>query len=137
MVKRLSLEEKIKKYHSILTKKSFAHLATINNDGSPQSTPVWFDLEDGYLRINTAVGRKKEKNMNRDPRVAMSILDPENPYFMVSIQGKVVERTIEGADSHIDSLARKYLGVEKYPYRNPKEIRIVYKIKPISVSGTK
>ncbi len=118
MVKRLSLDEKIKEYKSILTSKSFVHIATINKDGSPQSTHVWFDLEKGYLRINTAVGQKKEKNKNRDLRVTISILNLDNPYNMISIRGEVVDRTLEGVDSHIDSCTKKYLGLEKYPYRN-------------------
>lgn len=137
MVIRLSIDKKLNEYKSILTSKSFAHIATINKDGSPQSTPVWFDLENGYLRINTAVGRKKDKNMNRDPRVAISILNIDNPYNMISIQGRVVDRTLEGADSHIDLLAKKYLGLDSYPYRNPEETRVIYKIKPISIFGIK
>src|SRR5438094_7820003 len=91
-------------------KKAFAQLATLMPDGSPQVTPVWFDVADGKVRINTARGRVKDRNLRRDPRVAIDIVDPDNPYRHVQIRGRVARFTEDGADAHIDSLAKKYLG---------------------------
>ncbi|MFX0209193.1 MAG: PPOX class F420-dependent oxidoreductase [Candidatus Hodarchaeota archaeon] len=122
----------------IYPKKAFAHVATIGKDGSPQVSPVWidFDEETGLIQFNTAKGRVKEKNLRRDKRVAISILDPDNPYSYVGIRGEVVEITERDADANIDKLAKKYLGLDKYPYRRPGEIRLVVKVKPISVAAT-
>lgn len=114
----------------LFEKKAFAHLATIMPDGSPQVTPVWCDYDGEYVRVNSALGRQKDKNMRRDSRVALSILDPDNPYRYLEVRGKVMEITEEGADQHIDSLAKKYMGVDEYPYRRPGERRVIYKIKP-------
>jgi PPOX class probable F420-dependent enzyme len=100
------------------------------SDGSPQVTPTWIDFEDNIILYNTAEGRIKHKNISRDPRVAVSIIDHNNPYNMVSIRGIAIEQTNEGADEHIDKLAKKYLGVDKYPMRSPNEKRIIVKIKP-------
>jgi PPOX class probable F420-dependent enzyme len=104
-------------------------------DGSPQVTPVWFDYEGGKLRVNTARGRVKDKNMARDAHVALAIVDPENPYRHIAIRGKVVSSTEDGADAHIDSLAKKYLGQDKYPFRRPGEVRVKYEIEPESVTS--
>ncbi|MHA2094743.1 MAG: PPOX class F420-dependent oxidoreductase [Candidatus Hodarchaeales archaeon] len=123
------------KYESILNKKGFAHLATIMSDGTPQTTPVWFDTENDFIRVNTAIDRLKDRNMKSRSHVALSILDPENPYSYVTIRGMVEERTTEGADDHIDLLAKKYLGMDKYPYRSDKEVRVIYRIKPLRVFG--
>ena len=103
-------------------------------DGSPQVTPVWVDREGDKVVINSAAGRVKDKNLKRDKRVALSIVDPANPYRMLSIRGEVVEITTEGAEEHIDALAKKYMGVDKYPYRTPTEVRVRYIIQPISVN---
>jgi PPOX class probable F420-dependent enzyme len=110
--------------------KNFASLATVMNNGSPHVAPTWVDLDGNTILINTAGGRLKEKNIRRDNRIAISIYDQENPYNMVSIRGKVTELTEEGADEHIDKLAKKYLGVDKYPLRSPDEQRIILKIQP-------
>jgi PPOX class probable F420-dependent enzyme len=99
-------------------------------DGWPQITPTWVDLEDGKILVNTAEGRLKQKNISRDDRIAISVADQNNPYHMVTVRGRVVEQTKEGADEHIDKLAKKYLGVDKYPLRSPNEKRIMIKIKP-------
>jgi PPOX class probable F420-dependent enzyme len=112
----------------ITAKKAFAQLATLMPDGSPQVTPVWCDMAGDVIRVNSAKGRQKDRNMRRDPRVALCLMDPENPYRYVELRGRVVEITEEGADAHIDSLARKYLDVETYPYRREDEIRVIYKI---------
>ena len=117
------------------TKKSFAHLATLMKDGSPQVTPVWLDFTDGMIRVNTARGRVKDRNLKVGSRVALSISDPDNPYRYVQIRGKVAKETEQGADAHIDSLAKKYMGVDSYPYRNAAEKRVIYYIEPVSGQG--
>lgn len=118
------------KYLDLFKKKAFANLATLMPDGSPQVTPVWCDYDGENVLINTAAGRVKDKNLQREPRVSLSILDPDNPYRYLEVRGRVVERTHEGADDHINKMAKKYLGVDVYPYRNQDEVRILYKIKP-------
>lgn len=115
-------------------KKAFADLATVMPDGSPQVTPVWFDYENGKIRVNTARGRVKDKNMSMNTRVALAILDPANPYRHIQVRGRVIHVTEEGAKEHIDSLAKKYLGQERYPWHNPAEQRVIYEIEPTSVS---
>lgn len=112
------------------SKKAFASLATLMPDGSPQVTPVWFDYDGRRVRINTAKGRVKDKNMRRDRQVALAIQDPDNPYRYVGMRGRVEEATEEGADAHIDALAWKYLGQGRYPYRQAGEVRITYSIAP-------
>jgi PPOX class probable F420-dependent enzyme len=116
-------------------KKAFAHLATIMPDGSPQVTPVWFEYRDGKFIVNTAAGRIKDKNMARDARVALDIVDPDNPYSHLAVRGKIVRRTEEGADANIDALAMKYLGQDKYPFRQPSEVRVLYEIEATSVAA--
>jgi PPOX class probable F420-dependent enzyme len=114
-------------------KPNFGHLATLEPDGSPQVTPVWIDVDDEHILINTAKGRKKVRNIQRDPRVSVEVADQENPYSMLSIKGKVVEITSEGADAHIDAMAMKYLGKETYPFRQPGEERLIMRIQPEKV----
>jgi PPOX class probable F420-dependent enzyme len=116
------------------TKKAFAHLATIMPDGSPQVTPVWFDFDGTHLRINSAKGRVKDRNMRRDGRIAVAIMDPENPYRHLAVRGRVEEITEVGADAHIDALTKKYMGQDRYPYRQPGEIRVTYRIRPERVA---
>jgi PPOX class probable F420-dependent enzyme len=116
----------------LLEGKNFAFFSTLMKDGSPQITPVWIDLEKNTntILINTAEGRLKQENISRDPRVAVSVADHNNPYEMVTIRGKVIEQNTEGAIEHIDKLAKKYMGLDKYPYHSATEKRIVLKIKP-------
>ena len=116
------------------TKKAFAHLATLLPDGSPQVTPVWFDFDGTDLRINSAKGRVKDLNMRRDGRIAVAILDPDNPYRHLAVRGRVEEITERGADAHIDALTKKYLGQDRYPYRQAGEVRVIYRIRPERVS---
>jgi PPOX class probable F420-dependent enzyme len=104
-------------------------LATLLPDGSPQLTPLWIDVDGDDLLINTAKGRAKARNIERDKRVAVSVVDPNDPYNTVVVRGSVVDITTEGADAHIDSLAKKYLGVDKYPMRQPGEVRIKARIR--------
>jgi PPOX class probable F420-dependent enzyme len=121
-------------HRDLLTKKTFAHLATIMKDGSPQVTPVWFDTDGPYVRVNSAVGRLKDKNMRRDPHVALSILDPDNAYRYLEIRGRVVDITEEGGAAHIDALAKKYMGLDTYPMHQPGVARVIYKIEPLRFS---
>jgi PPOX class probable F420-dependent enzyme len=116
----------------LLKAKNFAYLATLMNDGSPQVTPTWIDLDEdsGIISIPTVEGRIKHKNVSADPRVAICISDGNNPYNMVLIRGRVIEKTKEGAVEHTDRLAKKYLGVDRYPFLTPIEKRMILKIKP-------
>jgi PPOX class probable F420-dependent enzyme len=123
------------KYLDLFKKPAFAHLATLMRDGSPQVTPVWVDYDGKYVRVNSALGRVKDKNMRRDPRVSLAIQDSDNPYRYVEIRGKVVEITQNGADDHINKLSQKYLGKPLYPYRKPGEVRVTYKIEPQKISS--
>jgi PPOX class probable F420-dependent enzyme len=118
------------RYRDLFSKRAFASLGTLMPDGSPQVTPVWCDLEGDQVIVNTAKGRQKDKNMRRDPRVALAIIDPENPYRYLEIRGRVAEISEEGADAHIDKMAKKYLGADKYPYRQQGEVRVMFKIRP-------
>ncbi|HSS96642.1 MAG TPA: PPOX class F420-dependent oxidoreductase [Terriglobales bacterium] len=118
------------KYRDLFNKKAFASLGTLMPDGRPQVTPVWVDVEDDLVLINSAKGRQKDRNLRRDPRVSLAIIDPDNPYRYLELRGRVVEITEQGAAAHIDKMAKKYLGVDKYPYKNPDEIRVIYKIQP-------
>lgn len=122
-------------FKDLLQKKAFASLATVMPDGSPQVTPVWFDWDGSHLRINSAKGRVKDRNMRRTPKVALAILDPDNPYRHLAIRGRVVEVTEQGADAHIDALAKKYLGQDRYPHRRPGEVRVIYKVQPERVAA--
>jgi PPOX class probable F420-dependent enzyme len=118
------------KYRDLFSKRAFASLATLMADGRPQVTPVWIDYDGDHVLFNSAKGRQKDKNVRRDPRVAITLMDPENPYRYLEIRGSVVEITEEGADAHIDKMAKKYLGVDKYPYASAGEQRVIYKIRP-------
>jgi PPOX class probable F420-dependent enzyme len=117
-------------YLDLFDKKAFAHLATLMPDGSPQVTPVWCDFDGTHILVNSARGRQKDKNMVQNAKVALSMTDPENPYRYLEVRGTVTEITEQGADAHIDKLARKYMGVDSYPYRTPTEVRVIYKIAP-------
>ena len=116
-------------------KKAFANLATLMADGSPQVTPVWLDYTDGVIRVNTAKGRVKSRNLKPGARVALAIMDPDNSYRYIQIRGRVRRAVEQGADAHIDSLAKKYLGKDTYPFRQPGEVRLMYEIEPTSASG--
>lgn len=113
-------------------KKAFANLATVMPDGSPQVTPVWFDYKGGLVRVNSAKGRVKSRNMSEGARVAVAIVDPENPYRYIQIRGRVARVTEQGASEHIDSLSKKYLGKDKYPFGQPGEVRVTFEIEPTS-----
>lgn len=120
----------------LLEKKAFAHLATVMPDGSPQNTPVWFDYVDGKIRVNSARGRVKVRNMTVGAKVALSIMDPDDPDRYVQLRGTVTRVTEGGlADAHIDSLAHKYLGVDKNPYAKAGDVRVMFEITVTSVEG--
>ncbi len=118
------------KFRDLFDKKAFAHVATLMPDGTPQVTPVWVDYDGQYVIINSARGRQKDKNLRRNPNVSLSLQDPDNPYRYLEVRGPVVEITEEGADEHIDKMAKKYMGVDRYPGRAPGEVRVLYKIEP-------
>ena len=123
------------KYLDLFQKKSFGAFTTLMPDGSPQTTPVWVDIQAGEIWVNSALGRRKDKNVRRDPRVALAISDPDNPYRYVEVRGRVREITQEGADAHIDAMAKKYLGKDKYPFAQPGEKRVIFEIEPESIQG--
>ena len=110
--------------------KNMASIATLMKDGSPQVSYTWVDCDGKHVIFNTAEGRLKPNNIRRDSRVALAIVDAQNPYRQVMIRGKVVEDTQEGAAEHVDKLAQKYLGVDKYPFSEPGEVRVIFKIEP-------
>lgn len=122
-------------HRDIIVGKNFAHVATLMPGGSPQVTPVWIDIEgdSDVLLVNTADGRQKARNLDRDARVALSIADSANPYRYIQVRGRVIEKTTEGADAHIDRMAKKYMGVDSYPMRTPSEQRVIYRIQPEKV----
>jgi PPOX class probable F420-dependent enzyme len=109
---------------------NFCHVSTLRADGSIQTAPVWVDVQDGLPVVNSAEGRAWPRNLERDPRVTLTVQNMENPYEYVEIRGRVAERTHDGADEHIDSLAKKYLGKDEYPYRQPGEQRVIIRVEP-------
>lgn len=117
----------------LIEEPSFAQLATINPDGSPQLTEVWIDTDARHLLVNVADGRQKVRNVRRDPRVTVQVIDPMNAYRLLVVAGRVIEVTEQGADDHIDKLAKKYLGQDRYPWRAPGETRLILKIAPEKV----
>jgi PPOX class probable F420-dependent enzyme len=123
------------KFADLFEKPVFGNLGTVMKDGSPQVTPVWVDYDGKFVRINSAKGRVKDKNMRRDPRVSLSLLDPANPYRYLEVRGRVVDITETGADDHINKLSKKYLGNPVYPFRQPGEVRVIYKIEPEKVNS--
>jgi len=119
---------------TLLRRPLVAHVATVMSDGTPQSTPVWIDTDGTDVIFNTAKGRVKHRNLLRNPAVAISFVDDENPYRMIEIRGRA-DLTEEGADEHIDAMAKKYLGQDSYPFRQPGEERIIVRVHPTAVAG--
>lgn len=126
-----ALPDKVKQ---MLAKKAFGHLATLMPDGSPQVSAVWVDVDGDTILINSAEGRLKDQNVRGDKRVALSVVDPDNPYQSASIRGRITEITNQGADAHIDRMAKKYMGKDSYPFRTPTEKRVIYKIQADKIS---
>jgi len=116
-------------FKDLLHKKAFANLATVGADGTPQVTPVWFDFDGTRIRFNTARGRVKDRNLRRNPVVALAIVDPDNPYRYIQVKGRA-EVTEAGAEAHIDQLAKKYTGQDRYAHRQPGEVRVTYTLLP-------
>jgi PPOX class probable F420-dependent enzyme len=114
----------------LLKGKNFCHVATLRSDGTVHGVPVWVDIEDGMPVLNTAEGRAWPRNLERDPHLTLTVPNWENPYEYMEIRGHVAERTHEGADEHIDALAKKYLGQDSYPYRQPGERRVIIRVEP-------
>jgi PPOX class probable F420-dependent enzyme len=114
----------------LLKAKNFVVISTLRPDGTIHAAPAWVDVQDGRPVVNTAEGRAWPANLERDPRVTLTVQNLENPYEYVSIRGRVAERTTAEADEHIDSLAKKYLGQDSYPYRQPGEQRVILRIEP-------
>ena len=110
--------------------KNLAIIATIMPDGSPQATAVWVDTDGEHVRFNTAEGRVKTRNLRRAPRVAVAILNADNPYEQVTIRGRVVEFVHEGAVEHINSLSKKYVGADEFEGLDPHDQRVIVKIAP-------
>ena len=124
-----------KNFEDLFHKKTFAALATVMPDGTPQVTPVWVDYDGSHVIVNSARGRQKDKNMKVGAPVALSLVDPDDAYRYLQVRGRVSEATEKGADEHIDRMAKKYLGQDKYPFRQPGEVRVLYKVTPVSVQG--
>ena len=114
----------------LLEAPSFAHLATLRKDGSIHQTVVWVDVEDNTIVLNSAEGRAWPANVRRDPRVTLTVANPENAYEYTEIRGRVSDDTHEGGDDHIDAMAKKYLGQDEYPFRAPGEERVIFRIEP-------
>jgi PPOX class probable F420-dependent enzyme len=117
------------KARALIARPVLASLATLNPDGSPQITPLWVDRDGDDVLFNTAQGRKKARNTEKDSRVAVTVIDPDDAYNVVAFQGTVIEETTDGADAHIDALAKKYLGVDEYPMRRESEVRIKLRVR--------
>jgi len=121
------------KVERLFQQKNLIFVSTINLDGSPQLTPVWGDYDNGYVLVNTAEGRLKHKNVLRDPRVAISVVDHDNPLNMTTIKGKVVEIIPDYDYVHANKLTKQYLGIDEYPFKRDGEKRIIFKIKPVKI----
>jgi PPOX class probable F420-dependent enzyme len=115
--------------------RNLVFLATLSKDGSPHVTPVWAEMVDGLILINTFESSAKNKHITNDKRIALSVVEHDNPFNMVSIKGRVIEQTVEGADEHLKRLAKQYLGIGRYYYRKPDHKRIILKIKPEKIMG--
>jgi PPOX class probable F420-dependent enzyme len=114
----------------LLQGKNFCHVATRREDGTIHGTPVWVDVQDGLPTLNTAEGRAWPRNLQRDPHVTLTVQNTENPYEYVEIRGQEAERTHDGADAHIDFLAKKYMDADSYPLRKPGEQRVIIRVAP-------
>ncbi|MBM4441895.1 MAG: PPOX class F420-dependent oxidoreductase [Candidatus Rokubacteria bacterium] len=129
------MDATLAKYKDIFEKKTFCYVATVGAGGDPQVTPVWCEFDGTHIVFNTARGRVKDKRLRRNPKVAIAAADPDNPYRYVQVQGRVTDITEEGADPHIDKMAKKYMGQDRYPGRKPGEVRLIVKVLPERVQG--
>ena len=129
------MDATLQKYRDIFDKKTFCYVATVGKDGTPQVTPVWCEFDGTHVVFNTARGRVKDANLARNPKITLAAADPDNPYRYVQVKGRVAEVTEQGADPHIDKMAKKYLGKDSYPGRKPGERRMIVKVLPERVQG--
>ena len=129
------MDATLAKYKDIFDKKTFCYVATVGKDGTPQVTPVWGEFDGTHVVFNTARGRVKDTNLARNPKVTIAASDPDNPYRYVQVKGRIAEVTEQGADAHIDKMAKKYLDKDKYPGRKPGEQRMIVKVLPERVQG--
>ena len=129
------MDATLTKYRDIFDKKAFCYVATVGKDGTPQLTPVWCEFDGTHVVFNTARGRVKDENLKRNPRITLAASDPDNPYRYVQVKGRVAAVTEQGADAHIDKMAKKYLGKDSYPGRKPGEVRMIVKVVPERVQG--
>jgi PPOX class probable F420-dependent enzyme len=120
----------------LLKAKNFCHVATLRADGTIHGVPVWADIQDGHPVVNSAEGRGWVRNLERDPRVTLTVQNSENPYEYLEVRGRVSELTRDGADQHIDSLAKKYMDLDEYPLRQPGEQRVIIRVEPEHVYVT-
>lgn len=118
----------------LLEARNFCHVATLDNDGRPYVAVVWVDVNGEDVLLNSAEGRAWPEHLRRDPRLTLTVVNSENPYEYVTIRGRVVEMTHDGADEHIDKMAKKYFGVDEYPARAPGEVRVLIRVRPEKVS---
>jgi len=121
------------KVEQLFQQKNLIFISTINSDGSPQLTPVWGDYDGEHVLVNTAEGRLKHKNVLRDPRVAISVVDHSNPLNMTTIKGKVIEIIPDYDYVHANKLTKQYIGIDEYPFKRDGEKRIIFKIKPVKI----
>ena len=121
------------KVQRLFQQKNLIFISTINSDGSPQLTPVWGNYDDGYVLVSTAEGRLKHKNVLRDPRVSISVVDHDNPLNMTTIKGEVIEIIPDYDYIHANKLTKQYMGIDEYPFKRPGEKRIIFKIKPVKI----
>jgi PPOX class probable F420-dependent enzyme len=125
------VSEKIEgRAEELLKGKNFCNVSTVRSDGTIHGVPVWVDAQDGLAVLNSAEGRAWVRNLERDPRVTLTVQNMENPYEYLEVRGRVAERTHEGADEHIDAMAKKYLGKDEYPFRQPGEQRVIIRVEP-------
>ncbi len=125
------MSEKIEgRAEELLKGKNFCNVSTVRRDGTIHGVPVWVDAQDGLAVLNSAEGRAWVRNLERDPRVTLTVQNMENPYEYLEVRGRVAERTREGADEHIDAMAKKYLGKDEYPFRQPGELRVIIRVEP-------
>jgi PPOX class probable F420-dependent enzyme len=129
------MDATLAKYRDIFDKKTFCYVATVGKDGVPQLTPVWCEFDGTHIVFNTARGRVKDKNLAKNPRLAIAAADPDNPYRYVQVRGRVADVTEQGADAHIDKMAKKYIGQDRYPWKKPDEVRMIVKVLPERVQG--
>ncbi|MBV8085925.1 MAG: PPOX class F420-dependent oxidoreductase [Chloroflexi bacterium] len=119
----------------LLKEAAYSQIATLMPDGSPQVTQVWVDTDGTHILVNSVATHQKVRNVRRDPRVAVNVLDPGKPYRVANVRGRVVELTADGATEHIDALAKRYLGQDKYPFGGPGQQRIILKILPERINS--